>query len=77
MAAGVVAAVLFSVLVLCALLAATIVSVWWTTRNTSGGLGAVSAGISEAAIYVVPVVGFAIGFYWQFRRRARAGRPAK
>ncbi len=40
-------------------------------RTGSGGIGAVSAGISELALVLgVPLV-FAGGFYWEYRRASR------
>ena len=38
-----------------------------TAQNGSGGLGAVSIGISEAGLYF-GVLGFAAGFAWQYKR---------
>jgi hypothetical protein len=44
------------------------------SRAGSGGIGAVSAGVSQLAVVVgVPLV-FAGGFYWQFRRASRRGK---
>ena len=39
---------------------------WEMSRNASGGLGAVS---TTSLFPFAAIVGFAIGFYWQFRRR--------
>jgi hypothetical protein len=39
-------------------------------HNGSGGLGAVSIGISEAGLYF-GLLGFAAGFVWQYKRASK------
>lgn len=37
----------------------------------SGGIGAVSYGLSELALALIVTLAFAGGFYWEFRRASR------
>ncbi len=49
----------------------------WRADSGSGGIGAVSAGIGEAtmaAAVVLGVLGFVVGFRWEFRRASRRDR---
>jgi hypothetical protein len=62
------AAAVFAV-VLCVAIEFGVLSAWaaWEmSRNASGGLGAVSM---PSVFPIAAIVGFAVGFYWQFRRR--------
>ncbi len=45
--------------------------VWRQQRQGSGGLGAVSVGVSETVVILLALVGFAAGFWWEFRRASR------
>ena len=74
--AGLVAAVISCVLAVFAEVAFVILRLWSIARAGSGGLGAISFGFAETGLYVAPV-GFALGFYWQYKRSSRAGGRAK
>jgi hypothetical protein len=41
-------------------------------RTGSGGIGAVSGGLSTLALLAIVALAFAGGFYWEFRRASRA-----
>jgi hypothetical protein len=45
-------------------------SIFTIASSGSGGIGAVSAGV-PGLLLVIPVLAFAGGFYWQFRRSSR------
>ena len=44
---------------------------WRQQRQGSGGLGAVSVGVSDAVVILIALVGFAAGFWWEYRRASR------
>jgi len=71
--AGIAAAFLAGVLSIVGALAFASLRLWLLMHIESAGsagIGAVSVGVPGVAIIAAPV-GFAIGFYWQFRHKSR------
>ena len=72
--AGIAAAFLAGVLSIVGAFAFASLRLWLMMLHTesagSAGIGAVSVGVPGVAIIAAPV-GFAIGFYWQFRHKSR------
>jgi len=71
--AGIAADFLAGVLSIVGALAFASLRLWLmmhTESAGSAGIGAVSVGVPGVAIIAAPV-GFAIGFYWQFRHKSR------
>ncbi len=68
--AGLLTSLVFAV---CAFSVITFIEVSQVERETGGGIGAVSIGISDAQLLVPVVLGFALGFSWVWRR-TRTGR---
>ena len=70
--AGLLGAVVVTVLVILVQFAATAVIFEWQRPPDSGGIGGVSAGLPVLA----PLLGFVTGFWFQFRRnRVRPAVP--
>ena len=69
---GLAAAVLSVLLYAVVEIAVIALSLWWAQRTSTGGggFGAVSAGME--VFLPAAVVGFAAGFWWQYRRARRA-----
>lgn len=68
--AGVSAAVLW---VLVAFVMPIWVPVLLSRLSSDGGSGAFSAYITSGSILLAALVGFVLGFYWEFRRLGRSG----
>jgi hypothetical protein len=69
--AGIVGALLSAVVVGVGIFAWFRFEIWRQMRASGGGIGAVSVGIAEGVMVlwlVLAFLGFAVGFWWKFRR---------
>ena len=76
---GIVAAFFAGVLSIVGAFAFASLRLWFMMHSESAGsagIGAVSVGVPGVAIIAAPV-GFAIGFYWQFRHNSRLSASEK
>jgi type II secretory pathway component PulF len=71
---GIVAAVAASVLWILLVFVLPILIPFLMSRNTgSGGIGAVSVGVLDSGLVLAAaLVGFAIGFFWEYRRLSKS-----
>ena len=77
-AAGILSALLVCILVISVRMAVALPPLWALARRSgSGGIGSFSILLHESEIYAGLLTGFAIGFYWQFKRASRLELTAK
>ena len=68
---GIIAAAAASVLWILAVFVIPLVMVLFMSRDTgSGGIGAVS--VDSVSVLAAALVGFAIGFFWEYRRLSKS-----
>ena len=71
---GIVGAVAASMLWILTVFVIPLLILLFMSRDTgSGGIGAVSVGVPDSGLVLAPaLVGFAIGFFWEYRRLSKS-----